>query len=46
MVEALRALLAGAPAGPDGALAVLWWGGLAVAGAAGAALLFRRRTAR
>jgi ABC-2 type transport system permease protein len=46
MVEALRALLAGAPAGPDDALAVLWWGGLAVAGAAGAALLFRRRTAR
>lgn len=46
VIETLRGLLMGTPIGPDAWIAVAWCAGLAVAGATGAALLFRRRTAR
>lgn len=46
VIETLRGLLMGTPVGSDAWIAVAWCAGLAVAGATGAALLFRRRTAR
>jgi ABC-2 type transport system permease protein len=44
LVDALRALTMGAPAGADAATALAWCAAVALAGCAGAALLFRRRT--
>jgi ABC-2 type transport system permease protein len=45
LVDALRALTMGAPAGADAATALAWCAAVALAGCAGAAVLFRRRTA-
>jgi ABC-2 type transport system permease protein len=44
VVDAVRALTMGAPAGADALTALAWWLPLAVAGCAGAAVLFRARS--
>jgi ABC-2 type transport system permease protein len=46
IIETVRGLLLGTPVGSNAALAVAWCGGLLLASYAGAAALFRRRTAR
>jgi len=46
VVDTVRALTAGAPAGSDALVALAWWLGLAALGCAGATLLFRRRASR
>jgi ABC-2 type transport system permease protein len=45
VIETLRALLLGTPAGPSPWQAVLWCGGILLASVAAAGVLFRRRTA-
>ena len=45
VVESLRALMMGAPAGHDPVTALAWCAGLTAVGIAGAAVLFRSRTA-
>lgn len=46
MVETLRGLLMGTPIGSSAALALIWFVGIALAGAVAASLLFGRRTAQ
>jgi len=46
VTETLRGLLMGTPIGSSGPVALAWCAGLAVAGCAGAAVLYGRRTAR
>jgi ABC-2 type transport system permease protein len=46
VVDAVRSLTLGAPAGGDALVALAWWLGFALLGCAGATLLFRRRAAR
>ena len=45
IVESLRALMMGTPAGGDWVTALAWCAGLTAVGIAGAAVLFRSRTA-
>jgi ABC-2 type transport system permease protein len=45
VIETLRALLLGTPAGSSPWQAVLWCGGILLASVAAAGVLFRRRTA-
>jgi len=44
MVDAIRALTMGAPAGPDALTGLIWWSAAAAIGCAGAASLFRARS--
>jgi ABC-2 type transport system permease protein len=44
MVDAIRALTMGAPAGPDALTGLVWWCAAAAIGCAGAAALFRARS--